>query len=75
MSFEITTVYADGRTETRMATPEEVAQREADIAESAAQRIAFEEELAAKQAARESAIAKLAALGLSEEEAAAIIGV
>lgn len=31
MSFQITTVYPDGTTETRNATPEEVAQREADI--------------------------------------------
>lgn len=32
MSFKIKTVYADGRTEERDATPEEIAQREADIA-------------------------------------------
>lgn len=32
MSFEITTVYPDGRTESHQAAPEEVAQREADIA-------------------------------------------
>jgi hypothetical protein len=31
MSFTITTVYPDGRTESREATAEEVAQREADI--------------------------------------------
>ena len=30
--FEITTVYPDGTSETRMSTPEEVAQREADLA-------------------------------------------
>lgn len=30
MTFQITTVYADGTTETRNATEEEVAQREAD---------------------------------------------
>jgi hypothetical protein len=30
MTFTITTVYPDGTTETRDATPEEVAQREAD---------------------------------------------
>jgi len=34
MSFQVTTVYADGTTETRNATPEEVAQRDADIAAS-----------------------------------------
>lgn len=32
MSFQITTVYPDGTTETRNATPEEVAQREAELA-------------------------------------------
>lgn len=32
MTFQVTTVYADGTTETRNATPEEVAQREAEIA-------------------------------------------
>lgn len=30
--FQVTTVYPDGRTEVRDATPEEIAQREADIA-------------------------------------------
>ena len=71
--FEITTIYPDGRTETRMATPEEVAQREADIAEAA--RIKAEEEawIAEQQAKRQSAIDKLKALGLTEEEALAIV--
>lgn len=32
MTFQVTTVYADGTTETRNATPEEVAQREAELA-------------------------------------------
>jgi len=56
-------------------TEEEVAEREALAAQSAqeeADRIAAEE---AKVAAKASAIAKLAALGLTEEEAAAIAGV
>ena len=56
-------------------TEEEIAEREAQAAEMAQQeadRIAAAE---AKEAAKVSAIAKLAALGLTEEEAAAIAGV
>lgn len=73
MTYPITTVYPDGTTETRMATPEEVAQREADIAEAA--RIKAEEEawIAEQQANRQSAINKLKALGLTEEEALSIV--
>jgi hypothetical protein len=73
-TYPITTVYPDGRTETRDATPEEIAQRQADIIE--AERIKAEEEawLAAEQAKRDSAISKLQALGLTEEEAQAIVG-
>ena len=55
-------------------TAEEIAQREADaaaFAEAEAARIAAEE---AKAAAKASALAKLAELGLTEEEAAAIAG-
>jgi hypothetical protein len=73
MTYPITTIYPDGTTETRDATPEEIAQREADIAESA--RLKAEEDawLAEQQQKRASAINKLTALGLTEEEAAAII--
>ena len=71
--YEITTVYPDGTTETRMSTPEEMAQREADAAAAAAEQAAREAEAAAKQAAKESAIAKLSALGLTAEEAAALL--
>jgi hypothetical protein len=72
-TYTITTVYPDGTTETRDATPEEVAQREADIAES--ERLKAEEEawLAEQAAKRQSAINKLTALGLTEEEAQTII--
>lgn len=72
MTYQITTVWPDGRTETRDATPQEIAQREADIAEAA--RIKQEEEawLAEQAAKRQSALAKLMALGLTEEEAIAI---
>lgn len=58
----------------RPLTSEEIAQREADAAAAAAaeaERVAAEE---AKAAAKASAIAKLAALGLTEDEAAALVG-
>jgi hypothetical protein len=58
----------------RPLTAEEIAQREADAAAAAAaeaERVAAEE---AKAAARASALAKLAALGLTEDEANALIG-
>lgn len=55
-------------------TAEEIAQLEADAAAAEAARLAAEEEAAAKAAAKASALAKLAALGLTEEEAAAIAG-
>ena len=58
----------------RPLTPEEIAQREADAAAAAAAEAEREAEEAAKVAAGESAIAKLAALGLTAEEAAAIVG-
>ena len=70
----ITTTYPDGRTEERLATAEEVAQREADIAAAEAQRVAEEEAKAEREAARASAQAKLAALGLTDAEVAAVVG-
>jgi hypothetical protein len=61
----------------RSLTAEEIAQREADAAAAAAAEAEREASEAAAQAARESAktsaLAKLAALGLTEEEAASII--
>lgn len=71
--FEITTVYPDGTSETRMATPEEVAQREADLVAFEADRVAREAAIAEAEAKRASAKAKLAALGLDEDEIAAIV--
>lgn len=56
-------------------TDEEIAEMQAAQAKAEADRAAFLAEQAAKQAAKDSAIAKLAALGLTEEEAAAIVGV
>ena len=53
-------------------TPEELAQREADVA-AAAEREALEaEKAAAREAARESGRAKLLALGLTVDEVAAM---
>lgn len=74
MTFTITTVYPDGTTETRNATPEEIAQREADIAEAA--RLKQEEDawIVEQQEKRQSALDKLAALGLTEDEAKALFG-
>ena len=73
--WTITTTYPDGRTEERTATPEEVAQREADIANAEAQRVAEEQARVEREAAKASALAKLQALGLSEVEAQIIAGV
>ena len=59
----------------RPLTAEEIAQREADAAAAAAaeaERVAAEE---AKAAAKASALAKLEALGLTADEAAALLGV
>ena len=72
MDNTITTTYADGRVETRPMTEEEIAQREAD-------RIAAEEfkayqdsVMAAREAALASAKAKLAELGLTDDEISAL---
>lgn len=72
--FEITTVYPDGTSETRMSTPEEMAQREADLVQFEADRIAREEAIEAAEAKKASAKAKLAALGLDEDEVDALLG-
>ena len=54
-------------------TAEEIAQREQDNIQSEQNRIAFEAEKQAKEQAKASALAKLSALGLTEEEVQAII--
>lgn len=59
---------ATGTETIRDLTVEEIAEREAINAELAAQKAAAE----AKAAARQSALAKLAELGLTEEEIAAL---
>lgn len=53
-------------------TAEEIAANETAAAEAEAARLAAEEEAAAVAAAKEAAHAKLAALGLTEEEIAAL---
>jgi F0F1-type ATP synthase epsilon subunit len=55
-------------------TAEEITQMEADRAQSEIDRAAQEAEAQAKADAKASALAKLAVLGLTEEEAAAIAG-
>lgn len=55
-------------------TPEELEQRELDAAAYAAAEAARVAEEQAKIATKESALAKLAVLGLTEEEALAIFG-
>jgi len=53
---------------------DEIAQMETDRAQAEADRAAAEAKTIAKAEAKASALAKLAALGLTEEEAAAIAG-
>ena len=55
-------------------TADEITQMEADRAQSEIDRAAQEAEAQAKADAKASALAKLAVLGLTEEEAAAIAG-
>lgn len=52
-------------------TPEQEAEREASHQEF----LALQESLEAKEAAKLSAVAKLAKLGLTEDEAKAIVGI
>jgi len=68
------TIYIQDGDKKRKATTEEIAQFEKDKLEAEEQKKLFEAEAQAKQAKLESAKAKLAALGLDEEEIAAIVG-
>ena len=63
-----------GATTERPLTDAEIAQREADAAAAAAAEAEREAEEAARLAAKASAIAKLEALGLTAEEASALLG-
>ena len=58
----------------RSFTEAEVSQRKTDAADAKANKKALDAEQATKDAARVSAVAKLAALGLNEAEVQAIIG-
>jgi DNA-binding NarL/FixJ family response regulator len=77
MSEIITKLVVNCETGEQVAVPlteEELAQREADTAAFAEAQALREAEQAAADAARESAVAKLIAVGLTEEEIAALKG-
>ena len=75
MSFEVVEVDAiTGRQSKRQMSASEVAQYEASLEASRQRQQAMEKEAADRQAARQSAIAKLAELGLTAEEAQAVVG-
>jgi hypothetical protein len=54
-------------------TAEDIAQREQDAIQGEADKLAREEKIAQEKARKESAIAKLKALGLTEEEVKSIL--
>ena len=54
-------------------TPQDIAQREQDAIQSEADKVIREEKIAQEKARKESAIAKLKALGLTEEEVKSIL--
>jgi biopolymer transport protein ExbD len=66
------TLYINDNGKKREATDEEIAQFEKDKADYEQKLILIEAEENAKIQARQSALAKLAALGLTEEEIAAL---
>lgn len=72
---DVIEIFADtGEVIERDFTPEELAQRELDTAEFEKAKAEEEAANAAKLASRESAMQKLAALGLNEDEIKSIIG-
>lgn len=76
MSETLTKVVVDCSTGEQQVIPltaEEIAQREADAAAFAAEQAARDAEAAAAAEAKASGIAKLLALGLTEEEANALV--
>jgi hypothetical protein len=68
---EIIYIHEDGKK--RKATAEEIAQFEKDQAEAVAEKSRIEAETTAKAEARESAMAKLKKLGLTDDEIAALV--
>ena len=72
MENTITTTYADGRVETRPMTEEEIAQRGADAAAYAAQKAHEDQVMKQREDDLASAKAKLAKLGLTDNEISAL---
>jgi hypothetical protein len=68
-------IYVSENGKKRKATAEEIAQIEKDRLEYEAEQSRIEAEQTKKDADRASAMAKLTALGLNEEEVNAIIGI
>jgi len=66
-------IYVQVNDKKRKATVDEIAQFEKDRAENEAQKSRIEAEQQAKEAARESAMAKLKALGLTDDEISALV--
>jgi ribosomal protein L9 len=67
------TIYISDNGKKRKATPAELEQFEKDRADYEAEQSRIEAETAKKQADRESAMAKLSKLGLTEDEIASLI--
>lgn len=65
---------ATGETQTIPLTAEEIAQYEIDKIESEQRQATIQAEIEAKAEAKAAALAKLTALGLTEDEAKAIVG-
>lgn len=65
--------HESGETELVPFTAEQIAEAEAVYAAHLAKKEAFEQKRLSDEAAKASAVAKLAALGLTEEEAEALI--
>lgn len=70
---KVTTVYPDGTVEERDMTPDEIAQRETDLANMKAQMEAEAARKAEIEVNRESARAKFRKMGLTEDEIDTII--
>jgi hypothetical protein len=68
-------IYVQENGKKREATAEEIAQFEKDAAEAQERLRLIEAENQAKEELKQSAIAKLAKLGLTEDEAKAVIGI
>jgi len=67
------TIYIQEDSKKRKATPEEIAQFEKDAAEFAEQQRLIEAAEKEKTQKRESAVSKLKAIGLTDDEIAALI--